>query len=949
MELVRALGDAPPTAPLVREARRESVELEALLRRSGDRVTPGDGEDARFRLFDAVLGLLRRAATAAPLLLVLDDLHAADPASLDLLVFVARGLRGAPTLLLGTTRDATFASEEAISERLTRVAREAVQLPLGRLRRDDVAEWVALATPALVERADRIFESSEGNPLFVEELLVAWQKAPNTAALPRGIRSAIRAHLDLVSVPTRAVLAVGAVLGRDVPLDLLSAVAEVPAPELEAGVDEACEVAIVEPAGEGRVRFCHALLRDELQASLSPARRAELHHAAARRLARDDAEIRVAAHHALLGAAAGDATEVAHTVLAAVRDALGRFAFADAAILAERALRVLGERVPPELEDTLHLRLGESWILSGEYARGRAECARAADRALARGNAELLARAALAYTDAAQQRLGRDVEGERLLRRALADLDPSEKRLRARLMSHLSSALVPPTPEEGDEPLRLAKEALALAREAGDDETICVPLCAMLNAFSEHFPIGDRFAAGSEALSLARRYGQLPRAMPLVGGQVACWLQLGRLDGAWNELEAAEKIFAGMPPRYRWRGPLLRAMLLALEGRTDEAWDLSLSTLRRTEEEAIPEGVLHASIQLMGLPYMGGDARRYAEVDAAVTRVVASVPGGAMFACFADATAGRLHRVRDAIALARTLDLRAIPGAAQLGWAVLQAGLVEHAEPFYALAAASAEQTPLAFAPGHVATFGPTALLAARLAMLLGRGAEARTHLARAQDLSERLRSPVLLAKVRAARDELGGEEERASVRPSLGAPPSPRLSAVLGLERRGELWALSADGREILLKDGRGLRYLEALVNAPHREVHVLELTGGDDGDAGPVLDERAKRELRARAEELRAELDDATASADLGRAERAREELEMLGDELARAVGLGGRDKRAASGAERARINVQRRLRDVVRRATEQDRELGRHLELSLKTGVFCRYAPTWPGAER
>ena len=98
-------------------------------------------------------------------------------------------------------------------------------------------------------------------------------------------------------------------------------------------------------------------------------------------------------------------------------------------------------------------------------------------------------------------------------------------------------------------------------------------------------------------------------------------------------------------------------------------------------------------------------------------------------------------------------------------------------------------------------------------------------------------------------------------------------------------------------------------------------------------------------RAESLRESLAEATAHHDLGRAERARAELDALANELSRAVGIGGRDRRSASPAERARINVQRRIRDVLGRVRAEDPALGEHLELSVRTGVFCVYLPAWP----
>jgi hypothetical protein len=147
-------------------------------------------------------------------------------------------------------------------------------------------------------------------------------------------------------------------------------------------------------------------------------------------------------------------------------------------------------------------------------------------------------------------------------------------------------------------------------------------------------------------------------------------------------------------------------------------------------------------------------------------------------------------------------------------------------------------------------------------------------------------------------------------------------------------------------MRDTKGLAYLDVLVREPCREFHVLDLVGlRDDGDAGVVLDARAKLAYRERAESLRESLAEATAHHDLGRAERARAELDALASELSRAVGAGGRDRRSASPAERARINVQRRIRDVLGRVRAEDPSLGEHLDLSLRTGVFCVYLPAWP----
>jgi hypothetical protein len=144
----------------------------------------------------------------------------------------------------------------------------------------------------------------------------------------------------------------------------------------------------------------------------------------------------------------------------------------------------------------------------------------------------------------------------------------------------------------------------------------------------------------------------------------------------------------------------------------------------------------------------------------------------------------------------------------------------------------------------------------------------------------------------------------------------------------------------------------LARLVAEPGRELHVLDLGGGggagaggpgiDTGDAGPVLDAEARTAYRDRYEDLEQEIAEAEADNDPARAEKARAEREALAEELARGVGLGGRERRAGAAAERARVNVQRRLKDALDRIAAADPELGRHLARSVRTGTFCCYEP-------
>jgi hypothetical protein len=182
---------------------------------------------------------------------------------------------------------------------------------------------------------------------------------------------------------------------------------------------------------------------------------------------------------------------------------------------------------------------------------------------------------------------------------------------------------------------------------------------------------------------------------------------------------------------------------------------------------------------------------------------------------------------------------------------------------------------------------------------------------------------------------------------------------------REGEFWTIRYDGSVAHFKDVKGLRYLAQLLGDPGREFLAadLEVAGSaagrpapsaarwvagelpvrpDLGDAGELLDARAKVAYKARLGELTAELEEAERCNDPGRAAKAAAERDFLVGELARAVGLGGRDRRAASHAERARLNVTRAIRAAMANLARANPPLGAHLAATIRTGRYCSYTP-------
>ena len=198
-------------------------------------------------------------------------------------------------------------------------------------------------------------------------------------------------------------------------------------------------------------------------------------------------------------------------------------------------------------------------------------------------------------------------------------------------------------------------------------------------------------------------------------------------------------------------------------------------------------------------------------------------------------------------------------------------------------------------------------------------------------------------------------------------APTSEQPTAPVSMpQREGDYWSLTYEGRTLHVRDLKGMRYLARLLAQPGREFHVLDLVAAESpahpsadsspsgvisraslGDAGEMLDDRAKSAYRRRLIEIEADIEQARALRDTDRAAQAGFERDFLLRELSRAVGLSGRDRRAASASERARVAVTRATRHAIAHISRHDRELGAHLDSATRTGTYCAYAPDTPSA--
>ncbi len=192
-----------------------------------------------------------------------------------------------------------------------------------------------------------------------------------------------------------------------------------------------------------------------------------------------------------------------------------------------------------------------------------------------------------------------------------------------------------------------------------------------------------------------------------------------------------------------------------------------------------------------------------------------------------------------------------------------------------------------------------------------------------------------------------GLEEDPDERRPEAVARPVAKEPSVARFRREGPVWTLEFDGLSVQLTHQKGFSDLARLLDRPGVEVHCLELADrpAETSGTAPQLDERARREIQARARELQHDIDEADAAHDLARAGQAREELDQIVELLSGALGLGGRSRALGSAAERARSAVTWRIRSGVKKIIKAHPQLGRHLENAVRTGTFCVYQPERP----
>jgi len=828
-------------------------------------------------------------ASTRPVVVVLDDLHAADEPSALLLEFVAAELQRAPMLVVACYRHQDLAGNPGVAGVLGRLTM-AQRVVLRGLSRDEVGDFVASVTG--FDPSDRLVASvhgmTEGNPFFVQELVrllasegrLDDEGAHPTTPVPQGVRELIGRRLGRLDADAAQELRVASVIGREFDVPLLERVHGGDPPAVLGHLEAAAEAGLVAraPGPVQRFAFPHALVRETLYEELATIERVRLHRLVAEAI-EDlhgpdlDEHLAQLAHHYLEGAADGTGKQAVRYARLAADQAAERLAFEEAVRLLDAALRVADiTGAPASTRAEVLLALGRAQWRSGDERAAADSFGRAAQAARRAEAPALLAEAALGPGDVVVM-LGlaigyADWEQVHMLEEAAEGLGADQPALRARVLARLASHLYWSDPEDRWE--RLSAEALELAREAGDPATLAYALTARHWVGWGPDNLEERLATAREIVRIAERLedGRL-EAM----GRIFLLLDLlekGDVAVADQEAATIQRISEEMrDPTGGWFATMYRAGRAIREGRFEDAEAMATEaygqgTVALPGDPSWP--TLSMALQTYQIRFAQG---RIAELEPMARALVQDLPGHlAAWRCALACVLAELGREEEARA---QLDPLVASGFAELPrdvtWlsALTQcahvASVVDDAaaaEVLYGLLEPYPDRHVL-IGPG-AALGGPVSLFLGMLATTTGQFDRAEKHFEHAAGEARRIGSGPWVAQARyrhaamlLRRDDPGDRERAAGLArdaleaagklgmAKVAADAERLVGAVRGVaeaaavidevpatatfRRQGEYWTLAFAGPVFRLRDSKGLRYLAELLQRPGVELHVLDL----------------------------------------------------------------------------------------------------------------------------
>ena len=602
-----------------------------------------DPQAEHYRLFEGVTDFLINLAARTPLLLFLDDLHWADDATLLLLQHLARRLAEVSLLVVGAYRHSEVDDRHPLTPVLAELARQrlASSITLRPFEREEAAVLVeAILGKAPATRVvDALFAAAAGNPFFTEELvrniqergqdLADPQAAVDDWAIPQGVRHVIGRRLARLGDEANRVLAYSSVLGRDLTLPKVAAVAGRDQDSALDLLDEALAAHVLREQGEGYA-FAHPLIQETLYQGLSGPRRRQLHRRVGEVLealygaglqAQTLTEL---AHHFYQAASGGDPSvgqvvdKAIDYALRAAEQALSQVAYEEAVRLYRMALHALDLKGGPNEAERCELliALGDAERKAGEPEGAEQTLLEAADIARRMEAPEQFARAAVGIAGYEGQgaldpvRIG-------LLEEALTRLGERDSLLRVRVLACLTEACAYSFSDDPEKGVSLSRQAVDMARRLGDPAALAYALACRESILlgPKHLP--ELLTAAREMLSLAEQSGD-PFAAYWAHDSVsmnALWM--GDVPALDDEIEAMAQISEEFrEPGFLSNTAGVRAMRAMLDGRFEEADRLAQQTMDYAEKAWGPDLLVNS--QAILLSELGSPRERLQDAVAAI-------------------------------------------------------------------------------------------------------------------------------------------------------------------------------------------------------------------------------------------------------------------------------------------------------------------------------------------
>jgi DNA-binding SARP family transcriptional activator/DNA-binding CsgD family transcriptional regulator len=586
-----------------------------------------DPGSERYRLHAAVADVLSGASRRQPVLLVIDDMHWADAPSLHLFRHLARTASEGNLLVVATFRDSAEDLRPEFADALADLSRAGgvTRLALRRLSNEALAEFIQRAGRAdangqLPTLVDAIDELTGGNPFLVCEL---WRSLTESGTVeisegnvritrpigelgtPESVRDVVQSRLSRLAPSTIAMLQVAAVAGRQFELRVLEVAALLTDGIRASALDEAVDGGMIEEIPSARLahRFTHELVRRALYAQLSSIRRAELHLRVGEALERVNVSnptrvLTELAYHFAAASALGGAERAVEYNLRAAEAAKASLAFEEAAARFATALEV---GIADEVERArVQLELGDVYEKVAQAPEALAAFRSAATLARSRGDAEMLARAAIGFERACWTPLLADHGGTaiELLREAATALGGADSTLQARTLDALGRALT--FAGEHEEASDVRSRSIAMARRLGDRPTLATALTRAYWA-KDTVPLRDVLEMLTEALDLGLELGDAEIVARANRSRVLTLVDLCDLEGARRELTSMRRSSEQTRQLALIKVCDLFGSALALcDGRLDDAEVMAERYLEASRVLGLDSSASH-SMQLFGI------------------------------------------------------------------------------------------------------------------------------------------------------------------------------------------------------------------------------------------------------------------------------------------------------------------------------------------------------------